>query len=107
MKIELKFFVLIFLFLFDLSSYAKENICPVGQHWVIAHNRRAFYRAHGSFVKATNISAHCQNNPVGYTYWEPKFKDVRPSKWPNENEKTKRWNVFGRDWMGKYQWDRR
>jgi hypothetical protein len=68
------------------------QICGKDQHWVKAHFRRGYYRSDGIFVKATNVTAHCQGNPEGYAYWGPKLKDDRP-QWPHRFEKSKKWTI--------------
>ena len=46
-----------------LAIEAKAAACSEGQHWVRAYHRRAYYRADGTFVAATQVTAHCQGNP--------------------------------------------
>lgn len=83
--------LLLLVFLLAPHIFSK-TICPPGEHWVQAHNRRAYFRADGTFVKASHVTAHCRKNPSGYSFWESKLKTGRPVKWPNKNEKTITWS---------------
>jgi len=77
--------------LFGLLSYGQANQCGDGAHWVRAHHRRAYYRGDGTFVKATEVSAHCQNNQQSYGMWREKLKDGFPKRWPHHSEKSTKW----------------
>ena len=91
-----------------MLSYASENSsnidfvgrtatrgtqCPKGKHWVSAHFRSACYRADGTFVKASNVSAHCRTNPAGYAVWHSKLKNHRPKVWRFTKEQSKKWTT--------------
>lgn len=72
---------------------APQGTCPDNSHWVRAHHRRAYIRADGTSVSATNVKAHCQNNPPGYSFWKDKLKTGLPPQWPITSEKTSRWTA--------------
>lgn len=74
-------------FLFAFNAWP----CGPNEHWVRAHHRRAYVRYDGTFVSATTVRAHCQGNPPGYNYWQPRLKNDRPVGWPYKSEKTKKW----------------
>lgn len=76
-----------------IAELTKTAKCPAGEHWVSAHSRRAYYRADGTFVKASNVKAHCRKNPLSYEYWYPKLKPGLPEKWFRQNENTKPWTT--------------
>jgi hypothetical protein len=83
------------LLLISMSGWPKApapHDCPSGEHWVRAHKRKAYRRADGTFVKASNVAAHCQGNPASYQYWQPKLKAGLPAGW-RENEKSRPWVV--------------
>jgi len=83
------------------SSFKAMSVegsqCPEGQHWVHAYHRRAYYKADGTFVSATEVSAHCQGNPDNYHYWETKLKDGHPYQWLNKKEVSKSWTTEERE----------
>ncbi len=82
---------LFFLFISCLTISSEAQTCPPDQHWVRAFFRRAYYRFDGTFVSASNVTAHCQNNPSGYEFWQPKIVPGRPEGWPHSTEVTKNW----------------
>ncbi len=90
MKIFLPF---AFLFLQLISIFAVSAECPVGQHWVKAHNRKSYFRADGTFIKATSVSAHCRTNRESDSYWQNNFENNRPADWPRSVEKSKHWTI--------------
>jgi hypothetical protein len=63
-----------------------------GKHWVRAYHRRAYYKADGTFVSATEVTAHCQGNPSGFDFWKNKIRDSIPTYWPNKGEKVASWS---------------
>ena len=77
------------------SALAKEapktKICPPGEHWVKAHHRRAYIRSDGSKVSATEVTAHCQKDPIGSSFWKPKLKTGKPPGWERAQEKVGAW----------------
>ncbi len=77
--------------LFSQYILAANSNCSTGQHWVRAYYRHAYYRSDGTFIKATNVTAHCQGNPPGYDKWKALLKNNRPSQWPYANEHSKEW----------------
>src|SRR5882672_7863320 len=83
-----KFFLLFFL-CFPFGADAQN--CPLGQHWVRAFFRHEYYRSDGAFVRSSNVTAHCQTNPAGYDFWQPKIENGRPAGWPHTSEVTKNW----------------
>lgn len=70
---------------------AESRKCPVGQHWVRQHHRRAYIRADGKRFSATTVKAHCNANQAGYDVWLPRLKDGLPSDWPRKGEAGKAW----------------
>jgi len=84
-------FVILFLFIF-CSNIAVAGECSGSSHWVRAYHRRAYYRGDGTFVAATEMSAHCQHNPEGYEFWKDKIKNGSPPFWPNKSEKIVPWS---------------
>ena len=79
-----------------LAYAAPQGQCPKGQHWVRAHFRRAYYRGDGTYVRATNVTAHCSTNQSGYDIWNAKLLDGRPSFW-QPDEKTANWTPEERE----------
>lgn len=79
------FILLLFL---TASSFAKEVVptlkCEPDQHYVRAHFRRAYVKTNGTRVSASNVSAHCADNPKGYSFWFPKIKKGLPNSWPHK-----------------------
>ena len=65
--------------------------CAKDEHWVRAHNRRAYLRGDGTFVSAANVSAHCQKNPPSYALWAPKLQSGMPPGWLLQVEKLSAW----------------
>jgi len=47
--------------------------------------------ADGTPVRASNVSAHCQENPKGYEFWKSKLLNGRPENWPPATEKQAKW----------------
>ena len=88
MSLSIRLFLLFF-YLIPTVSLSSE--CPIGQHWVKTHKRRAYFRATGDFVKATKVIAHCRNNRTSDTYWQNKFENIGPNEWPHKDEKSKTW----------------
>ena len=82
-------------FCFSIGNFAfateksKATKCLPGHHWVKAHGRRAYIRGDGVFVSASFVKAHCQSNPSGYEFWQPKLKAGTPQIWPHKTEKFK------------------
>ncbi len=74
-----------------LAKVQVPTSCPQGEHWVRAHHRRAYIRADGTHVKATNVRAHCRKNQRGYEFWNPKLKPGFPQGWLRQDEKSKPW----------------
>ncbi len=90
MKIYLQF-VFLFLQLIPISAASAE--CPSGQHWVNAYNRKSYFRADGTSVKATSVSAHCRKSRESDVYWKNNFENDRPADWPHRTEKSKQWSA--------------
>lgn len=91
---SMKIFIYLFFILYSFNPVlAFTNECPSDQHWVKAHNRRGYYRANGTFVKATSISSHCRSSRLSDKYWKNKFEVRRPADWPYDQEKSKDWTV--------------
>jgi hypothetical protein len=81
----------------EAATAPKLNNCGPGQHWVIAHHRRAYSRADGTTVRAADVKAHCQKNPSGYEFWNQKLTDGRPPFWPYQKEQPASWTSEERE----------
>ncbi len=77
------------IYLFGSITYAAN--CNSNSHWVRAHHRTAYYKNDGTFVRASEVSAHCQRNPEGYKFWNGKIKNGLLPSWPNKTETSKSW----------------
>lgn len=77
--------------LFAIGAPSMADNCGKGRHWVRAYHRRAYYRANGNFVSATNVTAHCQSNSKSYDFWKDKFKTGTPEGWRHHGEVPKAW----------------
>jgi len=75
----------------EAKKIVPENTCATGEHWVVAHHRSDYIKADGTYVSATNVSAHCQGNPPAYAVWADRLKSGRPSMWEMKKEKSKAW----------------
>lgn len=73
--------------------FAISTSCPPGEHFVKTHNRNAYTRADGTFVKAATISSHCRKQRESDNYWLTKFESYRPIDWPHNNEILTPWTV--------------
>ena len=83
---------LIFCTLAIKSSWAFSDQCPSGQYYVSAHSRDSYHRQDGTFVKATNVDAHCRT----YGFSSPlklKFEDQMPQGWPYQLDLFKKWTT--------------
>lgn len=76
---------------FSAAPKKQPQDCPRGEHWVRPHYRRAYVRADGTFVSASNVSGHCHKNPVSFDHWNPKKRTGLPSGWEFPKEKPKEW----------------
>lgn len=86
--------VLVFVFACSLGYSASPKgpqDCPKGEHWVRPHHRRAYARADGTLVSASNISGHCQKNPASFDHWNPKKKTGLPPGWEFPKDKPGTW----------------
>ena len=76
-----------------MSSWALADQCPSGQYFVSAYSRDSYYRQDGTFVKATNVDAHCRT----YNFSSPlklKFEDQMPQGWPYQLDLFKKWTTI-------------
>jgi hypothetical protein len=80
-----------------MSNFAKADSCSTGQHFVRAYHRRAYYKADGTYVSASQVGAHCQNNPSGYSFWSNKFSSGVPRGWPWHDERSRAWTEEERE----------
>ncbi|MGE4130024.1 MAG: hypothetical protein AB7F86_00215 [Bdellovibrionales bacterium] len=76
-------------FLLPFSVAALD--CPSGTYHVSAHPRKAYYRADGTFVKATQVSESCRETNAVYDTWSPILKTGSPPNWENKSEKPSQW----------------
>lgn len=85
--------VLVIFLALSPSGFPKDQIqaCSKGQHWVRPHHRSAYVRADGTPVSAANVIGHCQTNPTGFDFWNPKKKSGLPPGWEHSKEKPKKW----------------
>ena len=90
--------VLVIFLVLSPSGFPKDQIqaCGKGQHWVRPHHRSAYFRADGTHVSAANVIGHCQTNPTGFDFWNPKKKNGLPPGWEHPQEKPKKWT--DKDW---------
>lgn len=85
--------LLIFFTLTIMSSWAFADLCPSGQYLVSAYSRGSYNRQDGTFVKATNVEAHCRT----YNFSSPlklKFEDQIPQGWPYQLDLFKKWTTI-------------
>lgn len=85
--------VLLFVFLnlaIIKESHAQKITCGVGEYLVTGHFRRAYIKADGTSVKATNVVTHCKKLTSGYDF-NKIIKDGLPTEWPHKSEKTQKW----------------
>jgi len=75
------------------GEIALTATCPIGQHWVSPHHRRAHHRGDGTFVSATDVKGHCRHNTSDYATWHPKLRNDRPRSWGPHKEDTSVWSV--------------
>lgn len=86
-----------FLLYIFFTLHADAQYCPAGKHWVRAFFRHSYYRSDGTFVNASNVTSHCQNNPDSYDFWQTKIKSGRPEGWPHTEEVAKNWTEEERE----------
>ena len=77
-------------FAFDVKAKSAV-VCPSGQHWVRAFHRNAYSRSDGTHVSATDVSAHCQDNPPSYAKWRDRLKSGGDLPAWAKKEKIKSW----------------
>jgi hypothetical protein len=82
---------LIFSLFFLMAHIALAEQCGEGRHWVRAHHRRAYYRSTGIFVKAAEVTAHCQDNQQSFKTWRDKLLSGVPKGWSHHTEKPTSW----------------
>ena len=58
-----------------------------------AHHRRAYVRADGTQVSATDVAAHCQTNPTAYVIWNSRLRSKPSSRWLRRPEKPRNWTT--------------
>jgi hypothetical protein len=77
---------------FSQFALAKVVIdCPEGQYPVRSHPRRAYFKADGTFVRATQVSKSCRERTKEYDFWFGRLKDGPPPSWPHKAEKSAQW----------------
>ncbi len=81
--------------LWPFSVAALE--CPPSCFHVRGHPRSAFYRADGTFVKATHVSESCREKNAVYNRWASRLKNGFPSGWENKTEKPTKWTEEQRE----------
>lgn len=81
--------LLVFFSQFSLAEKALD--CPKGQYRVRSHPRRAYYKADGTFVRASQVSKSCRERSKEYDFWFGRLKDGPPPSWPHKTEKPAKW----------------
>lgn len=88
MNYKLFFCILIF------CEYALANSkCADKQYWVEGHHRKAYVRADGTIVSATDVKGHCRSQSRVYEFWKRNFEGISPKSWPHTSEIFKSWTV--------------
>lgn len=92
-------FLSLALLAFDGSSgWAKNEIsCGQGQYRVRSHPRRAYYKADGTYVRATQVSSSCRDKRKEYDFWFDRLKSGTPPSWPHKIEKPANWTEEERE----------
>ncbi len=70
--------------------------CPEGKYPVRSHPRRAYYRANGVFVRASQVLSSCREKREGHDFWVQKLKEGHPKDWI-KNEKVAKWTEEQRE----------
>jgi hypothetical protein len=76
----------------EAAQKKLEGSCEPGRHWVKAYFRKAYTRSDGRHFKATTVTAHCSDNPPGYSFWIQKIKETALTNWPIKSEVAKLWS---------------
>jgi hypothetical protein len=71
--------------------------CPPGTYHVRSHLRSAYYRADGTFVKATHVSESCRGKNAVYDTWAFRLKSGFPPGWENKTERPTQWTEEQRE----------
>lgn len=85
-------FLFFFLLLYE-HGFTSTNDCPHGQHRVKAYFRDAYFRANGTYVKATSVDSYCRQDRESDKHWQDKLKSGRPDDWPYDVEKSGAWSL--------------
>ncbi len=91
-------FVLAVVVFYSFNSFSAESsLCPLGLYRVKAHHRKAYYRADGTFVKATEVQTYCKKLSASYKFWASKLKNGRPLNWSLKKEVSMLWSEEERE----------
>ena len=93
LRVKVLSFLSLALLAFDGSSgWAKnETPCGNGQYRVRSHPRRAYYKANGRYVRASQVSSSCRDKRKEYDVWFDRLKSGTPPSWPHKIEKPANW----------------
>lgn len=82
------------LVLMSSNAFAKpaQLKCKTNEYAVKAHNRSSYYKANGTFVKASKVTAHCRTKSPIEDTWIPRLQEGLPKEWPHKSEKATPWS---------------
>jgi hypothetical protein len=96
---RLNFLLAILLLGFGHGELVAAGVgCPKGQYSVRSHPRRAYYKADGTYVSATQVSRSCREKRKGHDFWSQKLKEGHPRDW-TKREVHKKWTAEERERM--------
>ena len=88
------YFAFLFLLLIIESTFpqVKSKVCLKGQYSVRSHSRRAYVKANGTVVAATQVVASCKDYSNERRYLNDRFKVGVPADWPYRTEEPSKWS---------------
>lgn len=75
----------------QIALAAAAESCPNGSYRVRSSDRKAYYRADGTFVRAAHVESYCRSKSASYLFWSSKLLDGRPDSWPLKKEISTKW----------------
>lgn len=75
----------------SIATGSPETQCADDEFFVRSHPRRAYYRANGTHVRASQVSGSCRRKSKGHDFWIKRIKSGKPPGWPHRTERTARW----------------
>jgi hypothetical protein len=87
------FTLLLLVFLISVQVLAADSAdkCPDGYYRVRAHPRSGYYKADGTYYRATTVSSSCKARSAAHIFWHDKLMVDRPQNWPNNYQKPEKW----------------